>query len=277
MNAPSWHLAFAGPRLLVVADGESVRVPGGGELATALETAPEGLVDAEVPLPAAAGRPCHAHDLPSGFEPPPGFALLGLRELFERIPADLFRVAGTALQKVEWLRTHGFCSRCGHATRRHPVHEAMECPACGHLHFPRLSPAVIVLVERGDEMLLARSPRFPDGMYSTLAGFVEPGESLEEAIHREIREEVGVEVADLRYFGSQPWPFPHSLMIGFTARWAGGEIRVDGDEVVDAGWFTAASLPPRLPSPLSIARRLVDDFLRRHGGHAGNAGRAPGG
>jgi NAD+ diphosphatase len=266
MTAPSWHLAFAGPRLLVVEDGDFLRMPDGEELAAALGTDPGGLVGAEVPLPPVAGRPCFAYDLPSTFEPPQGFALLGLRALFERIPPELFRAAGTALQKVEWLRTHGFCSRCGHATRRHPVHEAMECPECGHLHFPRLSPAVIVLIERGDSMLLARSPGFPEGMYSTVAGFVEPGESLEEAIHREIREEVGVEVTDLRYFGSQPWPFPHSLMIGFAARWASGEIRVDGEEIVDAGWYDAGRLPPRLPSGLSIARRMVDDFLRRQGG-----------
>ncbi|HSW29497.1 MAG TPA: NAD(+) diphosphatase [Longimicrobiales bacterium] len=266
MTRPAWHLAFSGPSLLVVAVADRVRVPDGNELAAALGTDPEGLVGAVVPLPPAGGRACHAYDLPASFEPPAGFALLGLRALFERIPPDLFRVAGTALQKVEWLRTNGFCSRCGHATRRHPVHEAMECQACGHLHFPRLSPAVIVLVERGDRMLLARSPRFPEGMYSTLAGFVEPGESLEDTAHREIREEVGVEVTDLRYFGSQPWPFPHSLMIGFVARWASGEIQVDGDEITDAAWFTAGRLPPVLPSGLSIARRLVDDFLRRHGG-----------
>lgn len=265
MSAPSWHLAFSGPRLLVVESGEFLRVPDATELAAALGTDPEGLVGAEVPLPPAAGRPCYAYDLPREFEPPEGFALLGLRAVFDRIPADLFRAAGTALQKVDWLRNHGFCSRCGHATRRHAVHQAMECPGCGHLHFPRLAPAVIVLVERGPEMLLARSPGFPPGMYSTVAGFVEPGESLEEAAHREILEEVGVEVADLRYFGSQPWPFPHSLMIGFTARWVAGEIRVDGREIVDAAWFGAGRLPPALPSRLSIARRLVEDFLRRHG------------
>ncbi|NJD17879.1 MAG: NAD(+) diphosphatase [Gemmatimonadetes bacterium] len=283
VKTPSWHLAFSGPHLLVVDDGESLRVPDGAQLAAALGADPacladaDGLVCAEVPLPSVAGHTCHAYDLPAGFEAPPGYGLLGLRALFDRIPPDLLRVAGTALQKVEWLRTHGFCSRCGSPTRRHPVHEAMECTMCGQLHFARLSPAVIVLVERDDAMRLAHSPRFPEGMYSTLAGFVEPGESLEEAIHREIREEVGVEVTDLRYFGSQPWPFPHSLMIGFTARWSGGEIRVDGEEVVDAGWFTASRLPARLPSGLSIARRLVEDFLRRHGGGAGGGGHAGGG
>lgn len=244
------------------ADG-ALRIPGDLELAAALGTDPGGLVGAQIPLPDVAGRPCRAYDLPAAFEPPGGFALLGLREVHAAIPEALFRVAGTALQKVEWLRTHGFCSRCGHPTRRHESLQAMVCPSCGHLHFPRLSPAVIVLVERDGEMLLGRSPGFPPGVYSTLAGFVEPGESLEEAVHREIREEVGVEVTDLRYFGSQPWPFPHSLMIGFTARWASGEVRVDGEEIEDAAWFSADRLPPKLPTTFSIARRLVDDFLER--------------
>lgn len=263
MTEPSWQLAFAGPRLLVRAQDETLSVPDPLELAAALGTDPGGLVGARIPLPPALGRPCQAYDLPPDFQPPPGFALMGLRTLFDQIPDELFRAAGTALQKVEWLRTHGFCSRCGHPTERHAVHQAMACPSCGHLHFPRLSPAVIVLVERGREMLLGRSPGFPPGVYSTLAGFVEPGESLEEAVHREILEEVGVEVTDLRYFGSQPWPFPHSLMIGFTARWASGEIRVDGEEIEDAAWFTPDHLPPRLPTTFSIARRLVDDFLNR--------------
>jgi len=249
----------------VLNKGDAVEVPDATALAQALGTDPGGLVGAEIPLPDVSGRSCHAYDLPVDFQPPPGFELLGLRALFDRIPAELFRVAGTALQKVEWLRTHGFCSRCGSPTERHPVHQAMACTACGHLHFPRLSPAVIVLVERGREMLLARSPHFPPGMYSTLAGFVEPGESLEEAIHREVLEEVGVEVTDLRYFGSQPWPFPHSLMIGFVARWAGGEIDLDEHEIEDARWFTPEELPPALPTTFSIARRLVDDFLARHG------------
>ncbi len=264
-----WHFAFSGSRLLVLQPEEGPpRVPDAEELGRALSADPDALVGAEVPLPPALGRPCHAYDLPEPFETPPGFVLSGLRAASVHLPPDLFRAAGAALQKVTWLRTHGFCSRCGSPTRRHPTHHAMECPRCGHLHFPRLAPAVIVLVERGREMLLARSPRFPEGVYSTLAGFVEPGESLEECIHREIREEVGVEVARLRYFGSQPWPFPHSLMIGFVAEWAGGEIRVDRQEIEDARWFTPEEMPPALPGPASIARRLVDDFLARVGSQA---------
>ena len=119
---------------------------------------------------------------------------------------------------------------------------------------------MITLISDGDRMLLARSPHFAPGVYSTIAGFVEPGESLEETVVREIREEVGVEVRNVRYFGSQPWPFPNSLMIGFTAEYVSGEIRFDGVEIEDARWFTAEDLP-RLPAPLSIARRLIDDFL----------------
>ncbi len=264
MRGSGWHLAFAGRDILLArGDDDVLRVPTDSELAAILGTDPGGLRGAEVRLPPALGAPCHAYDLPEDFAPPAGASLLGLRALHGIVPEELFRAAGAALQKVEWLRTHGFCSRCGHPTERHASEEAMVCPACGHLHFPRLSPAVIVLIERGREMLLARSPGFPPGTYSTVAGFVEPGESLEDTVHREIREEVGVEVRDLRYFGSQPWPFPHSLMVGFIAQWASGEIRVDGDEIEDAAWFTPERLPPRMPTSFSIARRLVDDFLAR--------------
>lgn len=269
MSAAGWHFAFVGRRVLVTQgeDGTS-RLPDASELAAILGTDPGGMSGAEVRLQPALGEPCHAYDLPEGFVAPGGSELLGLRALHGIVPEPLFRAAGAALQKVDWLRSHGYCSRCGHPTERHPSEEAMVCPSCKHLHFPRLSPAVIVLIVRGREMLLARSPGFPHGMYSTVAGFVEPGESLEETVHREILEEVGVEVGDLRYFGSQPWPFPHSLMVGFIARWASGEIRVDGNEIEDARWFSPERLPSKLPTSFSIARRMVDDFLV----HAGPEG-----
>ena len=254
-------MAFVGTKLVVVDDGTFVRTPGPAEMAQAL--APDASTALNALLPDLDGRSVVAHDLPAGFEPPPGMAAVGLRALNGRCSDAFFRVAGAALQKIEWARTHRFCARCGTPTERHERHEAMACAACGQLHFPRLAPAVIVLVERESEMLLARSPHFAEGVYSTLAGFVEPGESLEDTVHREIREEVGVEVADVRYFGSQSWPFPHSLMVGFTATWAGGDIRMDDDEIEDAAWFSADRMPPRLPFPLSIARRLVDDFLDR--------------
>lgn len=138
----------------------------------------------------------------------------------------------------------------------------MACSACGQVHFPRVPPAVIVLIEREGEILLGRSTRFATGVYSTLAGFVEPGESLEECVHREVMEEVGVRLGKLRYFGSQPHPFPNSLMVGFVAEWAGGDIVLEDDEIEDAQWFTRDALP-KLPHAMSIARALIEDWLRR--------------
>jgi NAD+ diphosphatase len=140
---------------------------------------------------------------------------------------------------------------------------AKECRQCERLEFPRLSPAIIVLIEKEDTMLLARSPRFKAPFFSTLAGFVEPGESLEEAVHREVMEEVGISVKDIRYFGSQPWPFPDSLMIGFTAQYESGEIRIDPEEIAEASWYKTDNLP-MIPGKLSIARMLIDWFIEKH-------------
>lgn len=190
-----------------------------------------------------------------------GFRVEGLRRLWGAFDEELFFVAGRAAQVALWAQTHRFCGRCGAATERDSRERCARCPRCGLSSYPRISPAIIVLVRRGEQALLARSPRLPAGTYSTLAGFVEVGESLEETLVREVREEVGVEVCRPRYFGSQPWPFPHSLMVGFTAEYAGGEIRVDGEEILDARWFHPQDLP-RIPPPLSIARRLIDGWLR---------------
>lgn len=185
--------------------------------------------------------------------------LMGLHGLVEDVRWTL---AGRAVQLVEWERTHRFCGRCGTPTEPAPGERARRCPTCGLLAFPRLAPAVIVLIERDGEALLARGRAFPIPMYSCIAGFVEPGETLEEAVHREVREEVGVELAEVRYTASQPWPFPHSLMIGFEATWASGDIRVDEHEIVDAGWYRPDDLP-MVPPPLSIARTLIDRWIER--------------
>jgi NAD+ diphosphatase len=208
------------------------------------------------------GEICLACELAPDMEPPAGTAFHGLRQLWGRLDEEAWKVAGRAVQIVDWDRNHRFCGRCGSPTERDPVERSRTCPRCGLQHFPRLSPAVIVLVTRGEELLLARSPHFAPGVYSTLAGFVEPGESLEEAVAREVLEEVGVTLADVRYFGSQPWPFPNSLMIGFTAHWAGGDLRPQPGEIEDARWFHRDALPV-LPAPLSIARRLIESFLSR--------------
>ena len=186
----------------------------------------------------------------------------GLRDIFELIDEAHFQLGARAVQIVAWNRTHQFCSQCGTPTQAHPRDRARICPDCGLQFFPRLSPAIIVLVEKGGELLLARSPRFPPGRYSVLAGFVEPGETLEEAVAREVREEVNIQVDNIRYFGSQSWPFPNSLMLGFTASYAGGEIGIDEDEIVDANWYSPDNLP-ELPPTISIARQLIDAFLAK--------------
>jgi NAD+ diphosphatase len=193
-----------------------------------------------------------------------GMEFHGLRSLYGLLDDDLFWLAGRAIQIVDWDRTHQFCSRCGSQTETMPHERAKQCPQCGFTSYPRLSPAIIVRVQRegpaGPEILLARSQRYPDGMYSVLAGFVEPGETLEECVRREVMEEVGVELENIRYFGSQPWPFPNSLMLAFTADYAGGEIVLEEEEIADAKWFSADSLP-RIPAPISISRQLINSFL----------------
>jgi NAD+ diphosphatase len=208
------------------------------------------------------GIDCWAVALPPDASEPQGTSFTGLRPLLARGDDELFALAGRALQIVGWDDTHRYCGRCGTPTDRLEGERAKECPACGLLAYPRVSPAVIMRVTRGDKILLARGRRFPQPIYSTLAGFVDPGESLEECVAREVREEAGIEIRGLAYFGSQSWPFPHSLMVGFTAEHAGGELVIDEEEIVDAGWYTRDALP-LLPPHGSIARRLIDDYLSR--------------
>lgn len=209
-------------------------------------------------------HPVVSLELPEDHEPPEGMSFRGLRSLFPLLDGDQLSLAGLAIQMVDWDRDHQFCGRCGHPMESSSSERSKRCGQCSLVSYPRLSPAVIVLVERGDEILLARSSHFPPGMYSTLAGFVEPGESLERTVVREIEEEVGVEVGRLRYFGSQPWPFPNSLMVGFRADWLSGEIVTD-DEIEDAGWYRAHALP-HIPPRISIARSLIEAFLAEQRG-----------
>jgi NAD+ diphosphatase len=195
--------------------------------------------------------PCWTAELPAGAPAPAGHAWQGLRTLFSVLDDALFSLAGRALQLIDWDRSHQYCGRCGGATQHQPGERARVCPRCAHSVYPRLAPAVMALVTRAREVLLARSSRFPAGMYSALAGFVE------QCVAREVAEEVGVEVSGLRYFASQPWPFPHSLMIAFVCDWASGEIRPREEEIEAAEWFDIFHLP-KLPSRISIARRLID-------------------
>jgi NAD+ diphosphatase len=225
--------------------------------------------DTGVFLGTLAGRHCWAvdadeHRAAEDHEAADGF--VDLHSLWSRVDDVTWTLAGRAVQLVEWTRTHRYCGRCAMPTEPAPGERARRCAACGLLAFPRLAPAVITLVERDDgAALLARNRNWPPGFYSCLAGFVEPGETIEDAVRREVREEVGVEVDDLAYRSSQPWPFPHSLMIGFSARWVRGDIVCDETEIAEAAWFRPDELPG-VPPPMSIARRLIDDWLARHGG-----------
>jgi NAD+ diphosphatase len=191
---------------------------------------------------------------------PEPFAFHDIRSLFNRMDEAMILAAGTANQLVLWDQNHRHCGKCGSPTQTLTDERAKTCPKCGLTNYPRLSPAIIVAIVRDNRILLANSKRFPGKMYSVLAGFVEPGESIEDCVEREVKEEVGIAVKNIRYFGSQPWPFPDSLMIGYTAEWAHGEIEVDEAEICDADWFSADNLPS-IPTKISIAGKLIDWFV----------------
>lgn len=193
---------------------------------------------------------------------PKGYTLherRGLWLVFDE--AEFFRV-GKAFHICEWQRTNKFCGACGSPAYLDEREWGMRCSVCSEIVFPIIAPAVIVAVERGDKLLMGHGINFPPGRFSVLAGFVEPGENLEETVIREIYEESRIRVKNIRYFGSQPWPFPRSLMIGFNAEWESGEIEVDNTEILEARWFSPDELPDS-PVGVSISRRLIDDFARR--------------
>lgn len=187
---------------------------------------------------------------------------IDLKQLYEKINDDLIALAGRGMQLLFWQRTHQFCGQCGNKTSQRPHERAKECSSCKLLTFPNISPAIMVLIQKGKEILLARGTNFSAPFYSALAGFVDPGETLEYAIHREVFEEVGLYVDHLQYFRSQPWPFSNSLMIAFTCQWKSGEIRINTDEIIDAQWFHKDRLP-LLPATHSISRILIDHVVSK--------------
>lgn len=213
------------------------------------------------------GMHCFTTELETDQGLPHQYSLQELRRLAMMVDAEWFMVAGRARQIVEWDNNHQFCGRCGTPTVLHDIDRAKLCPQCGHTQYPRISPCIIVLVTDGERILLARNANFPRGMFSTLAGFVEAGETLEMTIHREIKEEVGVAVKNFKYFSSQPWPFPHSLMVGFHAEYAGGDLVFEDEEIVEAGWWHVDNLP-MIPPPGSIARALIDAYVNEFRGKA---------
>lgn len=266
MDKPAWWFIFKGHRLLTHDDRGAMSVPllrDAGELRLSpLGIQPIGRID---------DIRCYVAELPETAEAPQGMAFRGLRGIFGVLDENMYAMAIKALGMINWDRISRFCGQCGEKVERRTDMIGKECPQCGFISFPRISPAVIVLVQRGDRVLLARADRFKEDLYSVIAGFVEPGETLEDVVKREVKEETGIDVKDIRYFGSQPWPFPDSLMIGFTAEYAGGEITIDGEEIVDAKWFDTGNLP-EIPGKISIARSLIDWFIEKNS-HKSDAGK----
>jgi len=192
------------------------------------------------------------------------YRLINLRTLYGRVDADFWSISGYARQIHDWNLNFRFCGRCGKKTEVLPTEHARVCRDCRLTSYPRISPAIITAVVKDDRILLARGVNFPDKkMFSVLAGFVSPGETLEECVRREIYEESGIRLKNIRYFKSQSWPFPDSLMIGFTADYDSGSLLIDESEILEAGWFTKDSLP-MIPGKYSLAGELIDWFVNRH-------------
>lgn len=255
-TAALWFI-FSRGKLLVKIASDTCTIPKSPELGQCKST----LVDKQY-LGTLDSRPCYAAEIDGDNLEGIDLALKDLRALFGVLEESLIWIAGRANQLVNWNQIHRYCGSCGEPTEFKTDERAKICPQCGLTNYPRLSPAVIVAVLKNDHILLGRNKRFKLPFYSVLAGFVEPGETLEECVKREIREEVGITVKNIRYFGSQPWPFPDSLMIAFTADYAGGNIYIDGSEIIDAAWFKKDNLP-QIPPRISIARQLIDWFVQQ--------------
>ncbi|MBS1219015.1 MAG: pyrophosphatase [Proteobacteria bacterium] len=213
------------------------------------------------------GTHCYGLALQREATLPAGLELLGLRALILEGNETVAAVAGQAWQVLEWARTHRHCGCCGAPTVPHAADRAVECPDCKLVFYPRIAPVIMGLVYRRNELLLTRKPGYAPGRYTVVAGFVEAGESLEQCLAREVAEEVGVTIRNPSYFGSQPWPFPNSLVMAFSAEWVDGEVRPDQTELEEARWFAIDALPD-LPEAVHISRQLIDDTLARMRGAA---------
>lgn len=252
----SWHIYVAGGELLCA----------GNRIVHARPDRLRGLPVATHYLGEFAGQPCGVHLL-SHPAPVPGFAWCGLRTLLGAVDEQMFALAGRALQVINWDRDHRFCGRCGSATEYSPGGERSRvCPSCQLAVYPRISPCVIMLVTRGEECLLARHTHHRHGLFTALAGFIEPGESAEQAVAREVREEVGIAVGQPDYVSSQAWPFPGQLMLGYRVPWEAGELVPDRQEIADARWFHYRRLPGEIPPPQTLSGQLIRGFAAAAGG-----------
>ena len=204
----------------------------------------------------------YAHDVESIPDNQESYELKSLRQLLNELDQPIFYLLGRAQQIVEWNRNHRFCGQCGLETITTNKDRSRKCLPCKQMFYPRLSPSIIVLVHRGEDILLAQNVNSRGAFYSTLAGFVEPGETIEETVHREVMEEVGIHIKNLKYFASQPWPFPNSLMLGFHAEYKSGDLILQPEEIADAQWFHYTNLPNK-PNQAAISGWLIADFIKR--------------
>ncbi len=211
------------------------------------------------------GYPCYCIEVHPETDEPEGMVFMDLRSLYKILDEDLYLLAGRAIQIVNWDKNHQFCGKCSTPTETMENEMAKICPECGFISHTRLSPAVITAIIKDDKILMAKHSYGIKNRYGLIAGFIEAGETLEEGVEREIYEEVGLKVKNIKYFGSQSWPFPNSLMIGFTADYESGDINVDGKEIIEAKWFMAKDVPI-IPSKISIASELIDWFVRNFSG-----------
>ena len=257
---PAYWFVFCLNKLLVTVDADKVNIPYSKSLAewniTPVRIQYLGILN---------GCPCYSAEATPETRAPEGMTFRDLRASYGVLDEDIFLLAGKALQIVSWDQTNQYCGRCSAKTVMLEGERAKKCPKCGLINYPRISPAAITAVTKGNKILLTHNATFRGNIHSLIAGFVEPGETIEECVHREIFEEVGLKVENLKYFGSQPWPFPNSLMIGFTAEYESGEISVDGQEITEARWYDASNLP-ELPGKMSIARKIIDLFVRTQSG-----------
>lgn len=259
LMAPQAH---ANPLTFIFQEGKLLVHATEWTLPDASNGLPLGLTSAHMhPIGLWQGSYCCTAWVDRDVRPHDGHAFVGLRSLFTNFDAQLLGLASRAAQIAEWARTHRYCGACAAPMQLASGERAFKCPACGMTAYPRISPAMMVLVKKGDAMLLARHTASPTGRFSPLAGFLEAGETVEEAVHREVFEEVGLTVGNIQYFGSQSWPFPHSLMIAFTAEYVTGEIVVDQTEIAEARWFGPHDDFPDRYSEVSISGLLVNAHL----------------
>ena len=258
-SLPGYLFLFFEDKILVVSEQDTLKVP-----LISINKLPKDVIKYRRFIGTYCTTPCYVIELHTSDLHIESFIQTNLRDLFGTISDDLFSLAGKSRQILSWHLENMFCGKCGTAMIENTNELAKQCTACHHIAYPRISPVVIMTIERDNEILLGRSAHFPKGMYSPLAGFVEAGETLEEAVMREVAEEASIKVSGIRYVTNQPWPFPHSLMIGFRTKYESGDIIIDTNELEDARWFHVDDLPA-LPSQISISRYLIELFIKSCG------------